>query len=207
MAVDLHQSPMKNSIANTEPHFTELLVMWDKNKDRLTKADIFQRWTKKIKPDVPVITVTQFINYTRNLNEREKDRKIQEEGSAIVDRIIKSNEASLVEIEGGIRSITGSLINDAHEIMKLNEEGGVPLKERYFALGIVDKIWGKVQKEKEIAIKAHAEKRESVGMFAKLLRGAMSGEFTMRDVENMKETYGHINQEPARIEGTPAGVN
>lgn len=207
MAVDSHQSPMKNSIANIEPHFTELLVLWDKNKDRLTKADIFQRWTKKIKPDVPVITVTQFINYTRNLNEREKDRRIEQEGNSIVDKIIKSNEVSLVEIEQGIRSVTGSLINDAHEIMKINEEDGVPLKERYFALGVVDKIWGKIQKEKEISIKAHAEKRESVGMFAKLLRGAMSGEFTMQDVENMKETYGHINQEPARIEGVPAGSN
>lgn len=164
--------------------------MWDKNKSRRTKAEIFAMWEKIILPDLPKINCTQFINYTRNLSVKNKEIKIAEEAALPIQRIVLNREASLVEIEQGVRSAVGGLVNEANEIMELNKEDGVPLKERYFALAVVEKIWAKVQKEKEISIKAHAEKRESVGMFAKLLRGAMSGEFTMQDVENMKQTYG-----------------
>jgi hypothetical protein len=87
-----------------------------------------------------------------------------------VENIIADREVSLIEIERSLRNATGGLVREADNIMKTHEEEGVNLKERHFALGVVDKVWGKIQKEKEIAIKAHAEKRESVGMFAKLLR-------------------------------------
>lgn len=195
-------------LIDIEPHFTELLVTWEKNKSRRTKAEIFKLWVKQIQPDEPKITEKQFINYTRYVKEREKEKKIEVQNNSIVDKICAKRDASLVEIEQSLRSATHSLVNEANTIMDLNAEDGVPLKERYFALTVVDKIWGKVQKEKEIAIKAHAEKRESVGMFAKLLRGAMSGEFTMKDVETLKQNYGAgtPNQTASGNEGTASGT-
>lgn len=196
----------KQGIEKTEPNFTRLFVLWTNHKNRKTNPEIFKMWVEMIKPDVPKITEKQFLNFLRRFKDNEKDKEIQAAGEATFNRIMVDREISLVQIENGLRRVTGGLIQDAENIMEQNEESTAPLKERYFALGVVDKVWGKLQKEKEIAIKAHAEKRESVGMFAKLLRGAMSGEFTMKDVQNLKVTaYGDTDKGLAGVASAPEG--
>jgi len=196
--------PDNTPISKREPHFTELLMLYDKHKYRKTKANIFSLWEKMIRPDVPKINKTQFINYTRNLKEKERDKLLQAETKKPIEQWKERRESSLIELESKIKSAAGNLLEEANQIMEIAD--GAELKERYFALTVVDRMWAKTQKEKEISIKAHAEKRESVGMFSKLLRGAMSGEFTMRDVAMMKETYGNIDKTTARIEGAPEGA-
>lgn len=179
--------PVKNlSVEEIEPRLSELVFLYQKHKARKTKEEVYELWEKSIAPDVPQITSKQWINYTRTLNEREAEAAIAKKQNGFMEEIEARRDVSLVQIEEQTRSVTKDLMDEAQEIMRLHKDEGMPLKERYFALTAVLGVWGKVQKEKEISIKAHAEKRESVGMFAKLLRGAMSGEFTMRDVELMK---------------------
>lgn len=182
---------IQTSISQIEPHFNELLACYEEYKSRRNLLEIFDVWARRIKPDVPLISPKQWQNYMRYQAEKIKDSIIKDRQDAPIVEHQKNQVASLVEIESQIRGTTSDLLEEAGAIMRINKEDGVPLKERFFALAVVDRIWGKVQKEKEIAIKAHAEKRESVGMFAKLLRGALSGEFTMKDVELMKKNYGN----------------
>ena len=196
----------KNSIDKKEPRFLELQVLYDKHKSRRTKAEIFRMWEKIIAPDKPKISLNQFVNFTRTLKEREFSAQVTATDNIDIERIMTDRAVTLVQIEEDLRSVTGDLVGEAKKIMDINKEDGVQLKERYFALTVVDKVWDKIQKEKNIAIKAHAEKRESVGMFAKLLRGAMSGEFTMKDVEVMRQTYGTTDKTITGTEGAAQGA-
>lgn len=180
-------------IAEQDPHFLELEALYHKYRNRRTKAQIFSLWAKSILPDQPQINEKQFINWTRSVTEAEGDAIIQAHQQQDVDLIEAGRTVTLVQMENKLRKVGGDLVDEASTIMESNKEDAVPLKERYFALTIVEKMWGKLIKEKEIAIKAHAEKRESVGMFAKLLRSAMSGELTMEDVDKLK----NINQSDA----------
>ncbi len=181
---------MAQLISEIEPRFSDLVTLFERNRFKRTKAQIFELWKKMIEPDKPKISLEQFINWTRRYSQKEYDANAMAIAGGADDdlEIIRATqERSIVQIESDLRGVTGALVDEAKGIMENHAEDGMPLKERYFALTIVDRIWGKVLKEKELAIKAHAEKRESVGMFAKLLRGAMSGEFTMKDIERMKE--------------------
>ena len=171
-----------------EPNFHILSALFEKYRNKKTKAVIFDMWRKSILPAVPQITLIQFINWTRNLIDRENEEAFELTRTDDAAVIEQGRIKTISELEESLREVSSDLLDDARDTMKMaREEGGVPLKERYYALGVVEKLWGKTIKEKEIAIKAHAEKRESVGLFAKLLRGAMSGELSMKDVELMRK--------------------
>jgi len=165
-----------------------------------------------ILPDEPQIKFAAFLNYTQRATRRleqernkERDLELRTEGSAAVDRIVNKREATLVQLEESLRGTVAQLVDNASTIMQSPEDADI--KEKYFALAVATNVWGKIQEEKKISIKAHAEKRESVGLFAKLLRSAMSGEFTMRDVEVMKQTHGTAAEDAPGIEGAAVGTN
>lgn len=173
-----------------EPNFELLVGMFFREKNRRTKKQIFCRWQKKIAPDEAKITVEQFIAWTGNHNET--DLAIAVAQRKDVETIERGRTRTLVSLEGQLRRVTGMLMDEAENIMEEHRDEPLPLKERYFASNIVMNTWAKVTKEKEIAIKAHAEKRETVGMFAKLMEQAQSGEMTMEDVEKLTGQHEHI---------------
>ena len=200
----------KDTLENREPNFNILTSLYEKYRNKKTKATIYEMWRKVILPSAPQISLTQFINWTRNLSVKENDDAFELTRTDDVEMIEAGRAKTISELEEEIREVSTDLLADAKDTMRMaREDGGVPLKERYYALGVVEKLWGKTIKEKEIAIKAHAEKRESVGLFAKLLRGAMSGELSMKDVELMRKNCGGESEqpEPARIEVAAEGSN
>lgn len=181
---------MALDLVKIEPHFESLLILRNKHKNRKSNAEIFALWENAILPDAPKITFKQFTNHLRYQAEAKADEIIESKQNSLLDQIEAKRDVTLVTIEKKLRVASDSLVDEAVRISEdAASEDGAQLKERYFALTVIDKMWGKLQKEKEIAIKAHAEKRESVGMFAKLLRGALSGDFTMQDVENLQNKY------------------
>jgi len=205
-------APQNLPLEQKEPHFTELLVLYEKYRKKKTKEWVFKKWMALILPDEPQIKFAAFLNYTQRATRRleqernkERDLELRTEGSSAVDRIVNKREATLVQLEESLRGTVAQLVDNASTIMQSPEDADI--KEKYFALAVATNVWGKIQEEKKISIKAHAEKRESVGLFAKLLRSAMSGEFTMRDVEVMKQTHGTAAEDAPGIEGAAVGTN
>lgn len=181
--IGFNLNPMAKQISKIEPHFRELVALYERNRNKRLKAQIFDLWEKMILPDKPQITLTQFINWTRTFGRKETDENamaVLPAEKSDIEIIEAGRVVSLATIEEKLRGVTTNLVDNAANIMA---DEDLPLKERYYALTIVDKVWRHLTKEKEIAIKGHAEKRETVGMFAKMLRGAMSGEMTLRDIE------------------------
>lgn len=193
---------MAGQIVPKDPNFPVLEQLMLKNKNRRTKEEVFNLFVKAIAPQEPTFTLRQFINWTRNWTET--DRQIAAAQSQEVELIEAQRAVTVVQMESKLRNVADSLLDEAADIMEEHKENGVPLKERYFAAKIADSIWGKILKEKELAIKHHAEKRQTAGMFANLLRGAMSGEFTMADIEAMRQSQETKKEEHATTE--PAGI-
>lgn len=176
---------MPKRATTADPHFPELKELTRLHRKRRSKSWIFKTWVKQIYPDKPTITEKQYINWTRYHTDAEFE--IEEAQKSDVAHIVAQRRATLSDIEESLREVTDLVVDEAKGIMQNNQDEQLPLKERYYALTVVDKVWGKVIKEKEIAIKANAEKRETVGLFAKLLRGAMAGEFSLADLNRLKE--------------------
>lgn len=173
------------TITQQEPHFELLSSMYFKEKHRRTKAQIYGRWLKKIEPDLPQLTEKQFIDWTtRNTD---TDRAIEQAQKADILEIESKRTATISHIENRVRGLLDMELDEAERIMQENEEETVPLKERYYAHTILKDTVKAVQKEKEIVIKAQAEKRESVGMFAKLMSQAQAGDITLEELEARKK--------------------
>src|SRR5690554_3891805 len=87
------------AVADIEPHYEELLALYENYRHTKTKRKIFELWAKQILPETPKITVEQWINHTRYLNSslREKEmRRIQREGTR--NMIAKTTEASAITL-------------------------------------------------------------------------------------------------------------
>lgn len=182
---------MPELLETQEPHFELLKGMYLKEKHRRTKQQIFERWAKKILPEEPTLSFIQFRDWTGRFSDTEI--RIADAQKADIELIEKGRGRTIVQLEGQLRRVVGKVLDEAERIMDENEEETLPLKERYLAVGIVKDVWGRITKEKEIAIKAHAEKRESVGMFAKLMEKAQAGEITMEEVERLtQQSHEHI---------------
>lgn len=179
----------KSTIRDQEPHFQELVDLWDAHRDKRMIRDVFRLWEEIIAPDLAQITCKQFITWNKTQRVKEKyQKKVMKEREILppsaVDIMRARRVTSMVEIEQKVNVAADILAEKAVELA-----GSSNKTDRQFSLMVVTNVWGRMQKEKDIAIKAHAEKRETVGLFAKLLRGAMTGQFSMEDVQRLKGHY------------------
>lgn len=178
------------SIKKLEPNYEIMARLYFEQKERRTKAQIWCVYQDEIAPEVPVITEQQFIDWTLNSGEAAHTEFLVATNRAKVLNAIDEGRVQTIGIlEGKMRRIAGKLLDEAEKIMDENAIEAISLKERYFAAAVVKDVWGKVIKEKEVALKAHAEKRETVGMFGKLMDKAQAGEITMDEVINITQEH------------------
>jgi hypothetical protein len=182
------------SLRDKEPHFDNLELLWDAHRDKRKSREIFRLWEETIAPDAPQITLQQFISWDRTQRIKEKGQKKKMKERDLLppknsDIIRARRLISMVDMEQKVHQAADNLVDQA-----LDASVSGKARDKAFSLTVVNALWGKLQKDKEIAIRAHAEKRETVGLFAKILRSAVSGEFTMADVQKLKNNYAGSNE-------------
>jgi hypothetical protein len=198
------QAEVTELLRRVEPHADALIESYLKNFPEKTKSEIYDDWCQDIHPDQPQIDLKQFLNFTRNIPsskfksigqqkrvlEERKIEPLREVVSSAVQRYTHDKVVSMIDIEKKMLAVTDGLLDEALDIV--NDRETKRISEKEFALKTVMVVQKGNQKEKEIVLKAHAEKRSQQSHFAKMMQGAMSGSFTMTDVEKMKQKQNAI---------------
>ena len=174
----------KNKSVEKDPHYDVLIHLYEKYP-RLNLSEVFKLWQKSILPEEPTVSMHQVRYYITNEYKSKAEVVVADVDesdihSTPVKNFLLKQEASLVQLGKMVNAGQQKMVEDAIETVEKGNDA--PLKERYFMAKVFTDARNALLKERELGIKAHREKRETVGQFAKLAQGVMSGEFSMEDL-------------------------
>lgn len=136
---------------------------------------------------------------------RTAELALKKEVNAVVKMRDENNKLLIPDhenIEGGMNTLAGALINDAMGMLNEDKESeeiytsDELIKRRNYMLQVMAHTTRLVQGEKGLKIKANAEKRETAGFLMELLKSARSGKMSEEQMALLKDSMLPNKAEP-----------
>lgn len=99
------------------------------------------------------------------------------------------------DLEGGAQTLAGKLLNDANQILESDIETeeffttAELMKRKTYVLSVMNHVARIIQADKHIAIRANAEKRETVNFMMELMKKATAGKINPDAIGKLKKSY------------------
>lgn len=111
------------------------------------------------------------------------------------------------DLEAGVRTLGGELLNDALQMLKDDQEleemydGDTLIKRRNYVLNVLSHTTKLVHGKTALMLKASQEKRENANFLMNLLAKASAGNMSDNEVEMLETTYTEptIHEQPAHV--------
>lgn len=109
------------------------------------------------------------------------------------------------DLEAGVRTLGGELLNDALQMLKDDQEleemydGETLIKRRNYVLNVLSHTTRLVHGKQALLLKASQEKRENANFLMNLLAKASAGKMSDDEVEMLETTYTQPHEQPAHV--------